>query len=1631
MPVINGTTDNDSLVGTAENDFIAGGSGNDTLDGGAGGSDILNGAAGDDVYIFGSGVGTGQYDDTIQGSSATDNDGFDVLQINNLSSLQGNSSLVIRVDQGGANIRVWYPRHSMSAYFSALDDNSSGIDAIRFSDGVMWNVETIKSMALRYSTGDDDINGFASTDVVTGGLGNDALRGNGGDDSLDGGEGNDTLNGGAGNDTLNGGAGDDILIDYNDYYSVGGKDYYLRGETGNDTYIFGRNSGKDVVYESGIDYSSGSQGDSIDTIQLEPGILREDLTFGISKVNDARHDLVIGIKNTPAQLTVVGFFSGSYRYQTGQYETMVEVIRFSDGSVMDVSEVFAMVQVATNGTDYLYGIESDDVLNGLGGGDRLVGYGGNDTLNGGAGNDTLLGAAGDDVYVLGVGSGEDIIQSYMPSDSVGFDVLYVAGNFQADDLKIKSFNSLNSQNIHMSLLVDPSASVLTRFSGISDDSSGIDAIRFSDGSILNSESIKNLALSFTAGNDLIYGFQTSDIQMGGAGNDTLKGGAGDDTLDGGDGNDSLVGDAGYDVLVGGAGNDTLSADADGDVFVFGINQGNDVITSSSLKKTSNDVIRLQEGVHSGNIRLVTSGSRDLDLRIDGYSDVLKLTSFFTDTTSYKFGTVGSIEFSDGTVWDENAILLHIVSANGTSGNDILFVNEFSGGQLLQGMGGDDRLYGNALVGSETLVGGAGYDILYGRAASVTYVYQRGDGIDSIGSTSAFANKGVLEFGALIAPSDVSLSRFGLITLNGDVNQRVQIENQFYGNGSAVNENNIDEIRFADGTVWDAAEMHRRTSGTLTEGADVLYADYVVPSQMGLGGNDTITGNLGNETLDGGGGDDQLFGGAGADLLIGGDGNDRLDGEVGIDTLIGGAGNDVFTRNFSGPFVWEDDVVSGGAGADVMNLIKGIVDAGEGNDTITIDSGTVDGGAGNDRILAQAPSGWLKGDSQRALSDVNVVFGRGSGNDVIDFPKNLIGNGQITFNGVLSSDISFRRDPQAQAKFSIAIKDTGDSITLNLDELSDTAVQFVFEDVTWNISQIYEHLLIGSTADDFLQGPSGNLGPQDNILIGNGGNDTLKGMGGNDHLDGGAGNDYLDGGLGNDVYHFGRGDGQDVIYQSDGGATKTDIIMFDDDVLPSDVQLSFLNNQALFLSIRGTTDSLRITDFYDANLGQVNRQNAVELFKFADGTSWSAWQIPMLAGTNLPAYETGVQIYGTSGSDTLNGNAAGIDTLTGEFGNDFYIVASTFDSNGVRREGRADVVSEWYQGGTDTVSTGLSGYVLPANVENLVMTGKGEAMLSKDGGPMTGTGNELNNLMTGRSYADLIVGMDGNDTLNGLEGNDSLSGSAGDDVLLGGLGNDTLDGGLGLDSLTGGAGNDLYRYDRTQVVPNFFRGDLIVELSDEGIDTVEAASADYQLLSNLENLILLAQPGMSVTTKHIGRGNELANDIRATSTAVHLLGGEGNDSLYGAALGDLLEGESGDDWLRGNGGDDTLMGGAGNDSYQWGQGMAVDALIEASGDDTVTFLDALSPEQLWFSQSSNNLVVDILGNTQDQLVVNGWFAGTDQQIEHFVLSDGRVLQGSKVQALVDAMAAVTKPGGSTLPSTATYAQVVQALGDSWA
>ena len=394
--------------------------------------------------------------------------------------------------------------------------------------------------------------------------------------------------------------------------------------------------------------------------------------------------------------------------------------------------------------------------------------------------------------------------------------------------------------------------------------------------------------------------------------------------------------------------------------------------------------------------------------------------------------------------------------------------------------------------------------------------------------------------------------------------------------------------------------------------------------------------------------------------------------------------------------------------------------------------------------------------------------------------------------------------------------------------------------------------------------------------------------------------------------------------------------------------------------------------------------------------------------------TDVRESGTAGNDILLGGAGG-DRLVGKTGNDTYLVNSS-----------GDVLVERSAEGTDLANVAISAYTLAAYVENMTFVGIGG---------FTGTGNSSNNVITGGDGDDRLDAVGGNDTVNGGlgadtllggtgndklfggagndfgyggAGNDSLSGDAGDDQLFGqdgydtlngGLGKDLLDGGANNDKMLGGAGDDSYVVNAT--------GDLITELLGEGTDWV-TSSVTHTLRANVENLTLSGSGAIN------GTGNTLDNLIVGNGAANTLNGGAGDDVLDGGA------------------GNDKMTGGEGADIYRFNRGGQQDTITNADTDlspDKLLFGAGIGEDDLWFTKSSSNLVLTVLG-TADKVTLAAWYSDTDNQLDRFELSDGSYLAAGDVQALVSAMSFSPPPASLSALTAAQQQAVTNAIDDSW-
>ncbi|ACD91184.1 Hemolysin-type calcium-binding region [Chlorobium limicola DSM 245] len=859
------------------------------------------------------------------------------------------------------------------------------------------------------------------------------------------------------------------------------------------------------------------------------------------------------------------------------------------------------------------------------------------------------------------------------------------------------------------------------------------------------------------------------------------------------GNDLLNGTSASDLLLGLEGNDTLDGKAGADSMEGGAGDDTYVVdhAGDSIVEHAGEGIDI---VRSSVSYVLGENLEHLVLTgskaINGIGNALD--NLITGNTG--------INILDGGAGND--------SIDGGSGNDIIS-GETGDDQLAGGTGndriyggeGDDRLDGGA--GKDNLEGGSGSDQLFGNDSDDQLSGSEGnDALDGgTGNDSLDGGDG----------DDMLLGGIGNDLLDGGIGNDMMQGGRGNDTYSVDSENDIIVENAGEGTDSVQASINYVLSGNL-EKLTLTGTDAIDGTGNEL--NNTITGNSGANILDGGAGNDTLDGGAGDDMLLGGIGNELLDGGIGNDTMQGGIGNDTYSVDS------ENDVIVENAGegtdsvqASINYVLSGNIEkliltgsddihgtGNELNNALTGNSGAnmLDGGSGNDTLEGGAGA--------------DVLLG-GIGNDLLDG-----GIGNDTMQGGEGND-------------TYVVDNEGDEITENAGEGTDS----VQSSVSYALSSSLERLTLtgsgsvngyGNDLDNAVTGNAGN-----NELSGSGGNDTISGGAGNDLIWGGTGNDKLDGGIGADTMTGGSGNDTYVVDNESDGITENE----DEGVDNVQASVSYAlsqNIEQLILTGSGSIDGTGNSSDNDITGNRAG--NALYGAAGNDTIDGGAGDdtIDGGAGNDLLEGNTGNDtLEGGEGSDTLTGGS-GSNMLSGGDGDDMYIL-----------ESGDDTIIEDAEGGNDTVRT-ASSHILEDGVENLVLVGTGA---------IDGTGNALNNVITG------------------------------------GRGYNRLDGSAGTDTLEGGSGNDTYVVDSS--------GDVVVEQRNSGTDTVESSS-DHALSENVENLILTGTSDIN------GFGNSLNNVIA---------GNDGNNLIEGGSGNDLVDGGIGADTLTGGAGNDSITGGAGDDT----------------------------------------------------------------------------------------------------------------------
>ena len=1325
---------------------------------------------------------------------------------------------------------------------------------------------------------------------------------------------NDLLIGGTGSDTLTAAGIADTLIG-----GAGAEIYVLHSST--DTVQFGTGSASLNAVQAYFNYTLGGGADTLSQYAnsaVAAGNNNSDLlvAYGTSDT------LVAGpgndtLTDNGGNATLIGG-AGNDIFNAGGTDDVVD----TSTTAINILNAYGSFSLPTNVNTL--NMSGPGVGTANGGNDSMTANDSSETLIGGTGNDTLVADAGYDTLIAGSGNTvlEDLTSPAYPNTflfntGIGQDQVI---NAQHGDViqfgpgisqSSLTFTALpGSGGALPSLLITGAGGAVTVQGGLTPGA--ISSVDFTGGSNYTVQQLLDPSGRVTvpgAGGNLILTSSNGDSLTGGSGQDTVLAWGNNDTLNAGTGG-TFIGAIGTgDRVTGGSGTDSLVAYGANNTLIGGAGNENFVISDPTT------VVVVTAGI--GHDTVYSSVSYTVPANVT----VLTLT-----------GTQG-------------------LTATANSGND-----------LITGNAGPDTF--NDGGGADTFVGGTGTDWFnVNNSADIVQVSFGGanDVINSSVSYTLPANvtslylQGPSLVGTGNSQSDQITSYGSNDTLVSGTGAGGQIS--VGSNSIIVINNSSDNITFVD--TNDTIESS--SSATMSGGSyssnntnywNVLGSANVTADYAGDAGSIQITGNAGNDTLIGGGGSvsNILIAGSGIDTLIGGAGNQNtFDVNNTADVVIAVAsGSNIIipTVNYTLPTNGSemllhstDLVATGNSQAGGLLVAYGLDTLVAGSGAERLQSGTGHGantlvaGTGNDAITAYA------GDT--------LVFNAGFGNSessvapggstalTVDFGPGLSGS-NLTATAVI--------DSTGQA--ALAISNGTTAATLD-GALSNHSYQYNFNGAgnlslaqflaqvhvtTSSVTGANGHAILEGTASTAVTGGTGNdtiyaaatgdtitggtgnqvlvaVGTNDSI-VGGSSSDTLSGLGTNDTLVGGSVADTLVGGTGASVAFIINNTGDVIQLQASPGSDTVDSSVAYS--LPANVNTLILTGAA---ALKGTANNGADTLISNTALDTLVGGSGNDLFVVgnssdviqdtstsATNTAQSSVSFSLATHVNTLILTGTAALTGTgnTAADTLTSNS-GVDTLIGGTGNDLFILNNA-----------SDVVQDTTTSTSNMVQASFS-YILPTNVNSLILTGSAA---------VTGTANSGTDTLTSNTGLDTLVGSSGNDTFVINNSNDLIQDTSttatnsvqssvsyslatnvntltltGTSALTGtaNSGTDTLTSNTGIDTLVGGSANDTF------VVNN--SNDVIQDTFTATTNTAKSA-VSYSLATNVNTLILTGSANL------VGTANS------------------GNDSLTGNAGTDTLKGGSGVDTLIAGTGIDTLIGGAGNTTF----------VINATGDvvqDTVT------------------------------------------------------------------------------------------------
>ncbi len=886
----------------------------------------------------------------------------------------------------------------------------------------------------------------------------------------------------------------------------------------------------------------------------------------------------------------------------------------------------------------------------------------------------------------------------------------------------------------------------------------------------------------TGGNDLVWGDEGNDTinagdgadqVFGGEGNDVLRGGLGADVLDGGAGDDEIYGDnlavdpiGGDDVIAGGDGNDTLYGGGGADLLDGG--NGNDIL----------------------------NGGSGADKYIGGLGD----DTVVMDGSQFGFGNV--IDGGDGH---------DIVDYSASRGSGVTIQGRQQGVSVTLGVGALAAAVGalpaDAFLSVEEVIGSQYDDTIVG--GNIPQTDAAGNPIPNLAAVPTIDPI----TGALVYPP---------LPMNWTIDGGAG--NDYIeggpGDDTIVGGTGSDTVSYAAApalAVVDPVTLATTLVGITVDLRQTGPQNTVVAGIDTLSGVENIIGTLYDDTITGDVNDNVIEGLSGADVINAGGGNDTIVDVIGADTINGGAGTDTIrlratsadlnamtNAQLTNVEAIDASTSAGGVTVNLALQTEGFTFTGSAfADTFTgtaaadtivgvVGADTIDGDAGTDTLRLTATSADLNAMTNARLVNVEAIDASTAAAGVTVSLANQTEG--FTFTGSAFDD-TFTGTAAADTIVGVVGADTINGGG-GIDTIRLTATSADLNAMT-NVRLVNVEAINAATA---AAGVAVSLALQTegftftgsafaDTFTGGSGADTIVGVVGADTINGGAGTDtirltgtstalnaMLNAALTNveaiDASTAAAGVTVNVALQTEGFAITGSAF---NDTIAGGAGVDTINagvGNDTILGVVGAdtidggvgTDTIRLTAT-SADLNAMTNARLVNVEAIDASTAAAGVTVSLANQTE------GFTFTGSSSGDTFTGTAAA-DTIVGVVG------ADTINGGGGIDTIRLTA--------TSTALNALSNAAL-TNVEAVDASTAAAGVtvnLANQTENFTFTGSALADTFTGGAGADIVNGGAGVDTLNGGAGNDTVRGGLGNDILTGGLGNDIF----GFDAAIAGGGN---------------------------------------------------------------------------------------------------------------------------------------------------------------------------------------------------------------------------------------------------